>query len=177
MRWTVHGERALYESEWMTLTLVDVELPSGKRFEHHVLRIPDEAAAAVVFDPNRGVLMLWRHRFVTDSSGWELPAGRLDAGETPEQAAARETLEETGWRPSALRRLGSYFPLTGAVSQRFHVFVADGAEHERDPDPDEAERVEWLPVPRLRELIRTEGIGDGLTLTGLLWALELDAIR
>ena len=48
-------------------------------------------------DPARGVLALWRHRFITDTWGWEIPAGRLEAGETAEQAARRETLEETGW--------------------------------------------------------------------------------
>ena len=48
--------------------------------------------------------MLWRHRFITDSWGWEIPAGGVDAGETPEDAAAREVLEETGrieWLPLA----------------------------------------------------------------------------
>ena len=47
MRWTVHGERSLYESDWMSLRLVDVEPPEGERFEHHVLRLPREAAATV----------------------------------------------------------------------------------------------------------------------------------
>ena len=73
MEWTVHGERSVYESEWMSLSLVDVELPSGKRFEHHVLRMPCDAAGVVVDDPERGVLLLWRHRFISDTWGWEVP--------------------------------------------------------------------------------------------------------
>jgi 8-oxo-dGDP phosphatase len=177
VRWTVHGERSLYESEWMSLRLVDVELPSGERFEHHVLRIPREASAAVVHDPGRGVLLLWRHRFVTDSWGWEIPGGRIDAGETPEQAAARETLEETGWRPGPMRPLVSYHPLPGGVDQRFHVFVADGAAHEGEPaDPDEAERVEWVPVPRVRELVLGGEVVDGYSLTALAFALVAGAL-
>ena len=76
MRWTVHGERVIYDSEWIRLALADVELPSGKRFEHHVVRMPYEAAGTVVDDPDRGVLLLWRHRFTTDTWGWEIPAGR-----------------------------------------------------------------------------------------------------
>jgi 8-oxo-dGTP pyrophosphatase MutT (NUDIX family) len=174
VRWTVHGERSLYESEWMQLRLVDVELPGGERFEHHVLRIPREAAAAVVHDPGRGVLLLWRHRFVTDSWGWEIPGGRIDDGESAEEAARRETLEETGWRPRELRSIGAYHPLAGAVDQRFHVFFAERAEHVGEPrDTYEAERVEWVPVARLRELIRAGEVSDGYSLTGLLWALEL----
>ncbi len=50
--------------------------------------------------PARGVLLLWRHRFITDTWGWEIPAGGIDPGETPPDAAARETLEETGWEPA-----------------------------------------------------------------------------
>ena len=90
MRWTVHGERALYESEWVRLALVDVEIPGEARFEHHVVRMPNQASGTVVHDPDRGVLLLWRHRFITDTWGWEIPAGRIDDGETPEEAAARE---------------------------------------------------------------------------------------
>lgn len=177
-RWMVHGERSLYESEWMNLRLVDVELPDGTRFEHHVLRIPREAAMAVVHDLERGVLMLWRHRFITDSWGWEVPGGRIDEGESPEQAAVRETLEETGWRPGPLRRIGAYHPLAGAVDQRFHVFLAEGAMHEGEPgDMNEAERIEWVPVERVRELIRAGSVTDGYSLTALLLALELELIR
>jgi 8-oxo-dGDP phosphatase len=171
VRWKVHGERSLYESEWMNLRLVDVELPSGDRFEHHVLRIPSEAAAAIVRDAERGVLLLWRHRFVTDTWGWELPGGRIDEGEEPAEAAARETVEETGWRPGPLRPLLSYHPLPGAVDQRFHVFVAEGAVEVGEPGVDEAERVEWHSPRRVRELVLSGGVVDGYTLTALLYAL------
>jgi 8-oxo-dGTP pyrophosphatase MutT (NUDIX family) len=178
VRWTIHGERSLYESEWMQLRLVDVELPDGARFEHHVLRIPAEAAAVVVHDPGRGVLLLWRHRFITDSWGWEIPGGRIDEGESAEQAAARETLEETGWRPGPLTTVGAYHPLAGAVDQRFHVFLAAGAEHVGEPtDTNESERVEWVPVSRVRELIRAGEVTDGYSLTALLWAFELGLLR
>jgi 8-oxo-dGTP pyrophosphatase MutT (NUDIX family) len=123
VEWKVHGERSLYESEWMSLRLVDVEIPGERRFEHHVVRYPAPAAGVVVFDPARGVLLLWRHRFITDTWGWEVPAGKVDTGETPEQGAAREVLEETGWRPGPLRHLASYHPTNGVADQTFHLFV------------------------------------------------------
>jgi 8-oxo-dGTP pyrophosphatase MutT (NUDIX family) len=171
MRWTVHGERTLYDSDWVRLTLVDVELPSGDRYEHHVVRIPAPASAAVVRRDGE-ILLLWRHRFITDSWGWEVPAGEVHEGEQPEEAAARETLEETGWRPGPLRALGSYFPMNGRSDQRFHVFVAQGAERVGEPsDQDEAERVEWVPEERVRELLRDGSISDGYSLVALYWAL------
>ena len=173
MRWTVHGERTLYDSDWVRLTLADVEVPGGERFEHHVVRIPREAAAAVVRDPERGVLLLWRHRFITDSWGWEIPGGEIHEDESPGEAAARETLEETGWRPGPLQPLGSYFPMNGRIDQRFHVYAAEGAVHVGEPtDPAEAERVEWVPDDLVRRLLRDGSITDGYSLVALYWALE-----
>jgi 8-oxo-dGTP pyrophosphatase MutT (NUDIX family) len=166
----VHGERVIYDSEWMRLALTDVELPSGKRFEHHVLRMPNHAAGVVVRDPALGVLLLWRHRFTTDTWGWEVPAGRIDPGETPEGAAARETLEETGWQPGPLRHLVTYHPFNGTSDMVFHLFVADGATHVGAPsDPDEAERVEWVPWERLDTELRAGHVLDGMSLTALLY--------
>src|SRR6187455_635985 len=172
MRWTVHGERTIYDSEWMRLALVDVELPSGPRFDHHVLRMPAEAAGVVVDVADRGVLLLWRHRFITDTWGWEVPAGRIDPGETPTEAAEREAYEETGWRPGPLRRLGAYAPNNGTSDMIFHLFTAEGATYVGDPvDPSESERVEWRSVEQVRAAITKGEVNDGLSLTALLWGL------
>jgi len=173
----VHGERPIYDSEWMRLVLVDVEIPGVERFDHHVVRYPQAASGTVVHDPDHGVLLLWRHRFITDTWGWEIPAGRIETGETPEQAAVRETLEETGWRPGPLTRVGSYAPSNGTSDQIFHVFTAAGATHVGEPtDIGESERVAWLPVGEVRRLVVDDEVTDGLTLTSLLWALAVSAI-
>jgi 8-oxo-dGTP pyrophosphatase MutT (NUDIX family) len=172
MRWTVHGERTVYDSPWVRVTLADVEIPGGRRFEHHVVRSTAPAAGVVVRDEARGVLLLWRHRFITDTWGWEVPAGRREPGESIEQAAAREVLEETGWAPGPLRFLVDYAPANGIADHRFHLFVADGATYVGEPsDPSEAERVEWTPVEEVRRLVRDGRVPDGLSLTALLWAL------
>jgi 8-oxo-dGTP pyrophosphatase MutT (NUDIX family) len=174
MRWTVHGERSLYDSEWMRLRLADVELPDGHRFEHHVVRFPRSAAGTVVRDPERGILLMWRHRFITDTWGWEIPAGRVEIDETPEQGAAREALEETGWQPGPLTHLGTYAPSNGSSDQLFHLYRADGATYVGDPvDAYESERIAWLPVGEVRRLIAEGQVHDGLSLTGLLWVLAL----
>ena len=177
MRWTIHGERAVYDSEWMRLVLVDVEVPGGPRFDHHVVRIPRPAAGTVVRDPDRGVLLIWRQRFITDTWGWEIPAGRIEAGESPQEAAVRETVEETGWRPGPLTRLGAYHPSNGASDQVFNLFIADGAERVGEPtDPGESERIAWVAPGEVHRLIADGRIYDGLSLTGLLWALAFGEI-
>ncbi len=149
MRWKVHGERSVYESPWVSVALVDVEVPGGERFEHHVVRMPSDASGVVVTDGGR-VLLIHRHRFITDSTGWEIPAGRIEAGEDPIEAARR-----------------------GLIDQRFNVFLADGAEHAGDPpDSSESDRVEWIPIAELPALIQRGEIRDGYSLTALLWFLQ-----
>jgi hypothetical protein len=59
----VHGQ--IYGSRWVEVSLVDVELPDGERFEHHVLRLPSAAGLAVLDEAER-VRMTWRHRFICD---------------------------------------------------------------------------------------------------------------
>jgi 8-oxo-dGTP pyrophosphatase MutT (NUDIX family) len=168
----VHGERSIYDSEWVRLSLVDITVPGHGRFEHHVVRMPNQAAGTVVHDPERGVLLLWRHRFITDSWGWEIPAGRIDPGETPAAAAAREALEETGWQVSDLSPLVTYEPTNGLSDQRFHLFLATRADHVGPPsDPGEAERIEWVPVDEVAAIARRGEMPDGLSLTAVLYAL------
>jgi len=171
MRWTVHGEEPLYESEWVRLTLVDVELPTGRRLRHHVVRMPQQAAGTVVWREG-SVLLLYRHRFITDTWGYEIPAGRIEPGEDAATAAAREVREETGWCPGPLRALCTYQPTDGLSDQRFHLFLASGATHEGPPsDPDESTRLEWASPERVRDLVQDGQIVDGLSLTALLYSL------
>ena len=174
MQWLTHGERFVYENPWVSVSLVDVEIPGERRFEHHVVHSAD-ASGVLMVDEDDQVLLLWRHRFVTDTWGWEIPAGRIDPGEDPLSAAHREGLEETGWEPGPLRHLLTYHPINGVVDVRFHAYVADGAHHRGEPsDPSESERVEWIGPDRLRRIVRDGEMPDGLSLTACAYALAFD---
>ena len=177
MRWTVHGRRVLYESEWVNLWIEDVELPDGRRLDHHVLRMPRRSVTVVVTSEDReSVLLLWRHRFITDTWGWEVPAGWTDGDESLENAARREVEEETGWTPTSLTRLASYYALPGLSDHHFTIFHANGA---RDlgvpPDGAETSRVEWVPITNLRKLIHEGQLSDGPSLMALSFALAFPA--
>jgi 8-oxo-dGDP phosphatase len=172
MKWTVHGRRTLYESDWVNLSLEDVELAEGRRLEHHVIRMPRRSVAVVVRDDAERVLLLWRHRFITDTWGWEIPAGWADPGESPEEAARREVEEETGWTSGPLTELVRYYAVPGISDLRFTLYQADGATHQGDPpDPSESTRVEWEPIADLRKLIDKGQLTDGPSLMGLSLAL------
>ena len=174
MKWRTFGESVLYDNPWIRLTTVDVEVPGTGRIDHHVVRSTNEVVGTVMPDPDRGILLLYRHRFITDRWGWEIPAGKVDEGEALVDAAEREAYEETGWRPGPAQHVTSYYPSDGLSDQRFHVFVAHGATHiGPPPDTSESERIEWKTKAECFELLRSGEIHNGLTMTGLLWYLSM----
>jgi 8-oxo-dGTP pyrophosphatase MutT (NUDIX family) len=172
MRWIVHGERQLYHSRWVELCMSDVELPDGTRFEHHLVRVQPSVGIVVYDAPSRRVLMVWRHRFTTETWNWELPGGWVDPGEQPQDAAAREAEEETGWRPRDLSRLSYLQPIAGIANAEQHVFLARGATHLGPPqDAFESDRVAWIPLARVPDMIARREIVGGVSVAGLMHVL------
>ena len=168
-RTMVLGERELYDNPWLRVALADIRTPDGRRFESHVVRLPSVAVAAIVDSEDR-VLMLWRHRFVNDQWGWELPGGIVEPGEGSLATAERETIEETGWRPNSLQPLFMFQPIPGTVDMPYSMFIAYGAEKVGEPtDAEEAGVVEWVPMADVLGLAeRGELLGSG-TLVALLY--------
>jgi 8-oxo-dGTP pyrophosphatase MutT (NUDIX family) len=170
MRWEVHSEKPLYTDEWLDVRIADVELPDGRHLDHRLIRT--RPGAGVVFARDGQVLLLWRHRFITDSWGYEIPLGKLDAGEDPAAGAAREFEEETGWRPGPLEYLLRVEPTPGLYDGVHHVYRADGATRIGQPeDPFESERVEWVPLAGIPRLVADGKITSGTTLAALLYLL------
>lgn len=173
MHWKHHGERVVYESSWLVVGLADVELPDGRRFEHHLVRVRPAAGVAAV-DGRGRVLLIWRHRFIPDTWGWEIPGGRVEPGENAAQAAAREVVEETGWEPGALRPLMELRPAPGLTDGVHHIFRADGAVRVGEPTDVEAERIEWVPLTDVPALIEAGRIGSASTAAALLMLLATE---
>jgi 8-oxo-dGTP pyrophosphatase MutT (NUDIX family) len=169
--WIIHGERVIDDTRRAVLSVADVELPDGVRFEQYVLRLP-AAAMVVVLDDKDRVLMMWRHRFILDRWVWELPGGYLDPDEDPAVCAVREVEEETGWRPRSMEPLVTFQPLVGTIDQVNVVYLARGADHTGGtPDINEAERLAWIPLGEIQQRISAGEIVGAGSVSGLLTVL------
>lgn len=168
--WVNRGDRIIYDSDWVRLVTSDVVMPDGTQVDHHVVRAPRPAAGALMVS-DAGVLLIYRHRFITDTWGWEIPAGRVDDEETPAEAARREAREESGWEPRTVRHLCSFHPANGLLDQTFRIFVSDDAVDVGAPtDINEAARVEWVSNERAREFLLSGGVTDGLSFGAISYA-------
>jgi 8-oxo-dGTP pyrophosphatase MutT (NUDIX family) len=170
MEWTVNGERLVYDSPWVQVALADVECGDLRVPEHHVVRATAQVAGVVALNADQdAVLMLWRHRFITGSWGFEVPAGRIDPGETPAEAADRECLEETGWRIGPSEPLARWHPSQGLIDQTFHAVQATAIEYSGPPvDVHEADRIEWVPFAEVERLLDSDDLVDGFSRVALL---------
>jgi 8-oxo-dGTP pyrophosphatase MutT (NUDIX family) len=171
-RWTIHGERVVDDSRRLRLSIAEVELPDGVRFEQYVLRLPKAAIMVVLDDPGERVLMMWRHRFIIDRWVWELPGGYVDPDEDPSVSAAREVEEETGWRPREARPLVGFQPMLGSADAENLLFISHGADHTGlPPDINETQRVEWISLASVPERIERGEVAGAGSLVGLLHVL------
>jgi 8-oxo-dGTP pyrophosphatase MutT (NUDIX family) len=169
--WVVHGERPVYESRWVTVGLADITQPSGERFEHHTVTLPAASMAVVLDGAWEHVLLSWRHRFVPDVWGWELPAGLIEEGEQPAEAALREIEEETGYRPSSIDHLVTFEPMVGTVRSPHHVFLVRGASKVGEASELNEGLFEWVALSDLPELIGSGKVVSSGSLIGLLYLL------
>ncbi len=176
MQWIVRSEKPLYTDPWLDIRVADVELPDGRHLEHRVIYTPS-GAGAVVTDERGRVLLLWRHRFITGTWGWEIPIGRAEPGEDLAAAAAREVEEETGWRPGPLKPLLRVEPTPGISTSVHHLYRGHRATWVGEPEDDfESSRVEWVPLDTILDLIGAGQISSGTTLAALLYTLAQDAL-
>ncbi|MFF3977730.1 NUDIX hydrolase [Streptomyces sp. NPDC001828] len=174
--WLVHGERPIYENYWATVHMADVQTPDGSRFEHHKVHLPPASIVAMVDGQDR-VFMMWRHRFVSDTWGWELPGGVVDDGEEPAETVAREAVEETGYQiTGSLDHVVTYQPMNGTVDSPHHVFVARGVERVGEPsERNEGHRAAWVPLDQINSLIQRGLISSSGTLIAVLHLVAISS--
>lgn len=153
---------------WVT----EEEATDGKGFDiqRSVVR---HAGSAVVLaaDGKKRILLVRQYRLPAGAYLWELPAGKLDPGESPLRAAKRELREETGLRAKTWRKLISYYASPGFVAEKMNLFLAtDLTEGQAQPMDDERIETRWFTRREIDEMIDTGKLIDGKTAIGyLLW--------
>jgi ADP-ribose pyrophosphatase len=156
----------------------DIELPDGRRFTLAVLQHPGACAVVPVL-PDGRVVMLRQYRYAVHDTLWEVPAGKLDPGESLEQCAQRELEEETGYRAGQLISLGSIVTTPGFCDERIHLFLArDLSPGKQSLADNESLECTLLPFSEVLAMAENAEISDAKTAIAVMRARRhLDAHR
>lgn len=169
---STHGRRVLYEGSVGTFGIDDVELPDGRRTELAVLHHPG-ASAVVPFVGDGEILLLRQFRHAAAGTLWEVPAGKLDPGESPASCAVRELAEETGFSAARLEPLGKIHTTPGFTDEVIHLFAAfDLTPGAASPDPHELLETERMPFETALAMVTRGDITDAKSVCALLLARQ-----
>ncbi len=157
----------------MNLRVDRVRLPSGVVLEEfHVIEYPDWAAVLCLTEEQQ-IVMVEQYRYGIDRVTLELPAGAVDAGETPEEAARRELLEETGYVASTWTYLGKCAPEPSKHTNYAHLFVAQGGKKQCEARPDHSEDITvcLLQPEEVLQAAREGRVVHGIHLAAIFWSM------
>jgi ADP-ribose pyrophosphatase len=164
--------RRVYAGKVLSLDVDEVEEPGGIRAVREVVRHSGSVAALAVHDDGR-VVLVRQYRYAVDEAVWELPAGRLDPGESAAAGARRELEEEAGLAAQRLEPLSVFYTTPGFCDETMHVFRAtELAPVPPRPEADERLELKTCSLEEAREMIRRGEVREGKTLVALL--LESD---
>jgi ADP-ribose pyrophosphatase len=148
--------------------------PGGRRNERDVIR-HNGSVVILALDKSKSkknpwVVMERQYRHAANQFLWELPAGKLDAGEEPLEGAKRELKEETGYAAKKWKPLIEYYASPGFLGESMMIFLAEGLQAgDAHPEEDEAIELRLVKLSEVLKMIDKGVIKDGKTLTGVLF--------
>ena len=166
------SHRRVYDGKILALELDEIQEEGGAKALREVVRHRGSVAALLVDDEGRLVLVR-QYSHPIGEALWEVPAGILEKGESPEQAVRREIEEEVGRRAGQVERLAVFHPTPGFCDEVLHLFRATRLqEAPLHPDEDEVLEVKWYTLDEARALLRAGQVKDAKTIIALLMESE-----
>lgn len=163
----------IYENSWVNLYVDKVLFPDGRLIEKHHLLHYDKQSVGVVIENDRDEILLIRsYRYTTNSIEWEIPAGGIEEGETIQEAAKREVLEETGYTTTEPQLICTFNPSNGMSDAVDNIVKCKAISNIDDFDKNEVKERKWVKISTIKEMISKNQIKCGVSLIGLLLALS-----
>ena len=168
----VLSSRTVYRGPVFWVTTDHVEEPGGVRARRDVIHHTGSVVVLAVEDSLAvpRVLLERQYRHAANGYLWELPAGRIDAGEKALAAAKRELIEETGYTARSWRKILDFYASPGFVAETMSVFLAtDLKAGKAQPEADEVIHLRLVPLPRALQMVLNRTIRDAKTISSILW--------
>ena len=162
--------KVVYDGNLLTVYCDKVQLPNGKEASREFIRHPG-AVAVVPITPEGNIVLVRQYRYPVGKTMLEVPAGKLDKGEHPDECALRELEEETGYVAHSIKKLSSIYTTPGFTDEVIHLYVADQLTLSKQcPDEDEFLDVEIYTKEQVRAMIDDGTLNDAKSMLALLLA-------
>lgn len=169
---TVSSDR-IYTGKVISLKVDTVEVPKKGYQKREIIEYPGAAGIVAITDENK-VLLVRQYRKAVEKVLWEIPAGKLEQGESPKDCAIRELKEETGYSANNIKLIHKFYTSAGFSNQKIYVYLATDLEKgECNLDEDEFLELHEVDIKDVYEMIDKNDIEDAKTSIGLLLAKEL----
>ena len=164
------SSREEYKGKLLHVFYDEAKLPDGSVSSREWIKHPGACAVVPVFD-NGDVMLIRQFRYPISQVFWEVPAGKIDVGETQDVTALRELEEEAGLTASRYDYIGHFYPGIGYSDEVIHIYIAWNLKHTvQNTDEDEFVIKERIPFKEALNMVYTGEINDGKTIICLLRA-------
>ena len=163
----------IYENPWVNLYVDKVIFPDGRLIaKHHYLHYDRQSVGIVIENDKEEILLIQSYRYVTNSIEWEIPAGRIEEGESSQEAAKREVIEETGYTVTEPQLIYTFNPSNGMSDLVFNIVKCKAISCVDDFDKNEVKELRWVTFSNIKKMISKNQIKCGPSLIGLLLILS-----
>ncbi|WP_282935713.1 NUDIX hydrolase [Paenibacillus sp. RC67] len=156
----------IFQGRVISLQVDTVRLPNGDIAKREIIKHPGAVAVLAIKDDH--MLVVEQYRKPLEKSQIEIPAGKLDPGEEPLEAAKRELEEETGYKAGTIKHICSFYTSPGFADEILHLYVADDLiKGEVHLDEDEFLECESITLEQAKQYIQDQRISDAKTITAV----------